>query len=492
MKLKYIEELRLLSIIPMESHIRGWSAAGNRFAGKPLSTVVLIKNCRTYWFLDDEVLREASGNILKMIDETGFIEKYAEELREKASVLRGWEGRIKSLEAKNLRELESLMHDYAKAHADMLAVGGLSGILDYVNDDQENEYARILRKNLEKRVGSEKAVRCLAELTMPSEQTQITKERIAWLELVSGAADAEKRAFLESGFAAAESLKGRVAEHQRRFCWLSFFIEGPVKWDMKYYEDLLRADLAGGGAAGELEKLKGQRKTAEGRKDELREELSFGDEELRRFWIAGEMAYLKAYRIEELTLSWYVLDSLLGEIAKRLGISVKELRLLSYEEIADCLGGAPVPVEKIKARSGDRALCVIDGVFSIATGGDERGFDALIAEISEAAAELRGTCASAGFARGIVRIVNLKEDLGKMNEGDILVSMSTNPEMVLAMRKAAAIVTDQGGLTCHAAIVSRELGVPCVVGTRNATRILKDGDLVEVDATRGIVKKLND
>ena len=77
-----------------------------------------------------------------------------------------------------------------------------------------------------------------------------------------------------------------------------------------------------------------------------------------------------------------------------------------------------------------------------------------------------------------------------MNYGDVLVSVATTPSIVTAMKKAAAIVTDQGGLTCHAAIVSRELGVPCVVGTKIATASLKDGDLVEVDAMKGIVRKL--
>ncbi|PIY96842.1 MAG: hypothetical protein COY66_02870, partial [Candidatus Kerfeldbacteria bacterium CG_4_10_14_0_8_um_filter_42_10] len=66
----------------------------------------------------------------------------------------------------------------------------------------------------------------------------------------------------------------------------------------------------------------------------------------------------------------------------------------------------------------------------------------------------------------------------------------TNPSLVPAMKKAAAIVTDTGGLTCHAAIVARELNTPCVIGTNIATRVLKDGDLVEVDATRGVVTKI--
>ncbi len=66
----------------------------------------------------------------------------------------------------------------------------------------------------------------------------------------------------------------------------------------------------------------------------------------------------------------------------------------------------------------------------------------------------------------------------------------THPEFLSLMKQASAIVTDEGGVTCHAAIVARELGIPCVIGTKMATKVLKDGDEVEVDADKGIVKRM--
>ena len=73
-------------------------------------------------------------------------------------------------------------------------------------------------------------------------------------------------------------------------------------------------------------------------------------------------------------------------------------------------------------------------------------------------------------------------------EEEVLITGMTRPDFVPLMRKAAAIITDEGGLTCHAAIIARELGIPCVVGTRIATAVLKDGNLVEVDGTKGLIK----
>ncbi len=101
---------------------------------------------------------------------------------------------------------------------------------------------------------------------------------------------------------------------------------------------------------------------------------------------------------------------------------------------------------------------------------------------------LRGLGACKGKVQGIVRIILGETHFTKFNEGDILVAPMTRPEFVPLMKKASAIIADEGGITCHAAIISRELNIPCIVGTQKATSKLKDGMLVEVDADNGIVK----
>ncbi|MEK6757912.1 MAG: phosphoenolpyruvate synthase, partial [Nanoarchaeota archaeon] len=100
-----------------------------------------------------------------------------------------------------------------------------------------------------------------------------------------------------------------------------------------------------------------------------------------------------------------------------------------------------------------------------------------------------GLAASPGIASGKIKIIKSLSDLNKLNEGDILVTLMTNPDMVVSMQKASAIVTDEGGMTAHAAIVSREMGIPCVVGTRDATTKLKEGEFVTVDGSSGKVYK---
>lgn len=110
--------------------------------------------------------------------------------------------------------------------------------------------------------------------------------------------------------------------------------------------------------------------------------------------------------------------------------------------------------------------------------------------VDEDVEQIKGMTASARKVSGLVRVVLLKKDISKLKSGEILVTAMTDPDFVPVMKKAAAIVTDEGGVTCHAAIMAREFKIPCIIGTKIATVALKDGDMVEVDADAGIVKKI--
>ena len=103
---------------------------------------------------------------------------------------------------------------------------------------------------------------------------------------------------------------------------------------------------------------------------------------------------------------------------------------------------------------------------------------------------VKGIVTCKGEAEGKVVIVKDRSELHKVEVGDILVTPLTTPDFVIAMKKSVGIVTDLGGITSHAAVTSRELGIPCIVGTKNATKNLKDGDLVKLDTEKGIVEVL--
>lgn len=112
--------------------------------------------------------------------------------------------------------------------------------------------------------------------------------------------------------------------------------------------------------------------------------------------------------------------------------------------------------------------------------------------ISSKVSQIKGTTASVGNVTGKVKIVLNSGQFKQFNKDEILVAEMTRPDFLPIMKLAKAIITDEGGLTCHAAVVARELHIPCIVGTRFVTKVLQDGDLVEVDANKGIVRKIND
>ena len=101
---------------------------------------------------------------------------------------------------------------------------------------------------------------------------------------------------------------------------------------------------------------------------------------------------------------------------------------------------------------------------------------------------IKGSIAFKGAARGRVRIIQKRAEIKSFQKGEILVSAMTVPDYLPAMKAASAFVTDEGGITCHAAIIAREMKKPCIIGMKIATKVLKNGDLVEVDANRGTVK----
>lgn len=103
---------------------------------------------------------------------------------------------------------------------------------------------------------------------------------------------------------------------------------------------------------------------------------------------------------------------------------------------------------------------------------------------------IHGLSGCAGKAKGKVKIVLSPQEIASLSQGDVLVAPMTTPAYLVGIKKAVAIVTDKGGILCHAAVISREFGIPCVVGTGVATQVLRNGDLVEVNANKGIIKKL--
>lgn len=185
-----------------------------------------------------------------------------------------------------------------------------------------------------------------------------------------------------------------------------------------------------------------------------------------------ELVYFRTLRTDVLYELLFLARPILNELAKRYGLTFKELKDYTLQ---DLLRGKP------KKYPPDISCVCYKGNLAF--------FDKPILSREKIFDEtIKGAVAFAGKVKGIVKVVKGAEDLQKVKEGDILVAPMTFPSFIVAMKYAAAFVTDEGGITCHAAIVAREMKKPCITGTKIATKVLKDGDFVEVDATKGVVK----
>jgi len=282
----------------------------------------------------------------------------------------------------------------------------------------------------------------------------------------------------------------KIKNHTKKYNWINFGFEGPLL-DIEYFISSIKDYARNKNPKQELNQIKKWFETLSEKQNQLIKEIKIDAKHKWMFWIIKEFGFQKTFRKDVEYYAYYIYDMVLKEFGRRFHLTVKQGHyLLKDEIIAILLNKKRVNVDKINERIKSSFYVVIRGKAKLLTGKQARDFIKKIKSrpIPKNLKELSGQCACGGYSKGKAKIIKNKEDYKKFKTDDILVSYATNPNMVSLMKKSSAIITDEGGITCHAAIVSRELGIPCVIGTRFATKVLKDGQLVEVDANKGIVK----
>lgn len=210
-----------------------------------------------------------------------------------------------------------------------------------------------------------------------------------------------------------------------------------------------------------------------------------------------ETSYVRNWRLETINKSICYIYPLLEELAFRMKLKYQEMICLNFDEIKK-LFFYPQNKKSFKRLIQQRKKgfgIVYDKKFRVyVIAGKELEFarqyfhKKVLKYKKKLMDELKGISAQPGLVRGEVVVIRSANEFKKFKKNNILVTQMTTPDFVPILEKAAALITDIGGITCHAAIVSREMNKPCVIGTKIATKVLKDGDMVEVDANRGIVK----
>lgn len=287
-----------------------------------------------------------------------------------------------------------------------------------------------------------------------------------------------------------KDIQAIVSRHWYDFGALIFNDKTKKNYSLEDYRNKFYKSL-GLKAEKEIDKIK---KEENGKNKKINRVFEKFKKDQKIFWLLKWFNKMMIYRnrdAEYYFVYFYHCQGLFDGIAGRLGIESEELFLLSKEEI---VGGLKVKfnIKKIVKERKDKGF-TIKGVgksVKVLTGVKKE--DWYEEECGKGFDFLSGSIACSGKVSGKVRIiVDVKQEGDKFKKGEILITSMTKSEFVPLMKKAAAIVTDEGGIVSHAAILARELKKPCITGTKIATKVLKNGDLVEVDAENGIVRILN-
>jgi len=290
------------------------------------------------------------------------------------------------------------------------------------------------------------------------------------------------------------SIKQDIERHIKEYGWLkNSAMDGNYYSEKDIYKRL--EQLQSEDVLAKIKLILNNRQRNKAKVERYKVSLRFGKKLISYIDTLQEAIFFRSWRTERFYRNIQYLSGFLDEISRRLGVKIpSEVFYILPTEITDLLRKELKMDEGIiRERKRGYLMWGNGEKTQIYSGNIVTRVKKKIKFLSTKTQEhnkIHGQIACRGKVIGKVRVIRMKGEFGKIRSGEILVVPSTTPDYVPIMKKSAAIVTDEGGLTCHAAIMSRELGIPCIIGTKIATKVLHNGDLVEVDANNGIIKIL--
>lgn len=398
--------------------------------------------------------------------------------------LRAFSKKLAGLDFKKIENnvLINLLQEQDKIHTQLYEWGWLSNATDMFHASFTNELKGYLQTKLAKINKEYKLNEYFTALTSPHEESVALKEEIKLLKI----ADYAKKN--------SDKIKVNIKldNHCDNYFYLKFlWLGSDGVYEKKYFKERLKLLVKDEKTPQEkIREIKRELIKIKKTKEEIFAELRISKQYRNIFSVYSQFMITKIYRRYAQIFWSYQIKNLLEESGRRLGITLEVARYLSVAELSESLKKGKLSVKDADKRLDFFIYYVENGLELLSTNRKHPILKQIEKKIVHAVSEFSGQIGCLGKAKGRVRIINAAKDMSKMRSGDILVSVATNPDLVPAMKKSAAIITEQGGVTSHAAIISREMKKPCIIGTKIATQVLKDGDLVEVDADKGVVRIL--
>ena len=435
-----------------------------------LTICFAIKNKQTTLIFSEDRMIELGERFLKKeLENPGYYDKLYKEWEEYEKEYHKICKKIDSLDLSklSLAELKQLylefIEKYNKEWAIPLTANNISCYSDNVG------IPKIIKKY------GKKGVKDFIDLFTPTKMSFVKEEEKDLLKIALLAK--EKKDFQE-----------KLKEHANNYHWLKNNYRDGIRLGVDYFLDRIKKDLSKNPKI-KLKLLEKEKKVLEKKHKLLPKK--FTKEERVLAHLIDKATTLQDLRKKSNMMGDYYALEFLKAISKKTEYSFEELCYTNIKELKEILSGKRVSGLESRTKC---CVNIIDIGYDEVFGGDEaiKFYDIIdgVDEVKSEILEIPGVSASLGKVKGVVRVVPDVSKVKVFNKGDILVASMTRPEYTSLMKKAGAVVTNEGGVTCHAAIVSRELGIPCIINTKIATQVLKDGDLVEVDADKGIVRKI--
>lgn len=469
---------RQATIQPLLMCMEAWMEPMKKEYGRSWPTTTLIYNKDIVsWYNTWPDLLGYGKYLISLLMEEGEQEKLKNGIESRAASLEGMFSKFDVLSLPLLTDAE-LLKTYDEFHSAWVSWFVPGGLVEPVGHEGERMVRELLRGVAEK--DNEEYFTMLTTTTSGS----FSRRELSDL-LEIGAAK-------ERG----EDVRPLLKSHSKKYFWLHNNYFTTEVLDEAFFENELALALGKYRPQEQLEKMRRESVEFPRKKASLVAQLGLDGSGKSLVSLLDMFAWFQDYRKEYIMRMLHYLDLLLSEMGRRKGFTLREMKYALSGEIPLLMEGR-MGRGLLRERM-ERALFHYDresGKLEHGTGAwsvekEKEILHSLTRE--DDVLEVTGMVANKGFARGFARVTMSAKEAKDIQEGEILVTSMTTPDFVTAMKRAAAVVTNEGGILSHAAVVSREFNIPCIVGTKLATRIFKTGDLIEVDCELGVVRKVSE
>ncbi|MFA5155167.1 MAG: PEP-utilizing enzyme [Patescibacteria group bacterium] len=446
-------------------------------------SITFVKNDHMSWLWDMRDMKWVRARLLSDIRHgSRIINKYRRQWRVDWAAFKKTVAQLGNTDLSRLSD-QALYNAYLRLRDTYNAANSTPYLVDSFLTTGENDWlAELIKSELSGKAGEQELPDYLAKLSAPTANSFSNREAIDLLKVAVAYQRHHDSAELTQG----------LRRHAKKYYWIenSYYPKEPLT--EQYFRTKISPLLKSPQTAAKLRTEQNRIKLNKAAKIKLLKQLKISAD-LRR--IIRTVEIFTAWqddRKSNVFIANHFFFLILREIGRRTGLKPFEMYYTTDHELPDILFKRKFDRRRWQRRR--QAGCMFvntpRGIYLAEGKAAAKYSKEDFLGIKRGVTEIKGVGAAPGQARGLVRVITNIENFRQFKSGEILVTNNTTPDFVPIMKKAAAIVTEQGGITTHAAIVSRELGVPCVIGTKIATQVLHDGDLVEVDAHRGLVKIL--